>query len=149
MNLDELTEAVRQRLQEEKPRVLLLGETPVNLRKYNYVNQKPYDAVVIGTLSPGQLLQMPTDPVCMALLEGMPVYLCPQHYGKGATAPELRRALQAAQQRLRRFGALPLEDENRFISAQQARQMVRAGERPPPGSRLTPLARDILEGKEV
>lgn len=149
MNLEKLTEAVWQRLQEEKPRALLLGKAPDNLQKYIYVNQKPYEAVIIGILPPGELLQMPTDPVCTALLEGIPVYLCSQPYSKGTTAAELRRALRDACQRLRRFGVMLMEDEGRLVSAQQARQMVRTGEKPRPGSRLTPLARDILEGKEL
>lgn len=149
MTLDQLTDAVWQRLQEKRTRALLLGEAPVYLQKFNYVNQKPYDAVVIGTLPPGQLLQMPTDSVCMALLEGIPVYLCPQGYVKGKSAPELRRELWAAQQRLRRLGAVWLDGESKLISAAEARRMIRTGEKPSANSRLTPLARDILEGKEV
>ncbi len=149
MNLDQLTDAVWQRLQKEKPRALLLGTAPEGLQKYNYVNQKPFEAIVIGTLTPGELLQMPTDPVCTALLEELPVYLCTQPWLRGKTAPELRRELQAAQQRLLRLGAKPLGDHKKLISAQEARRMIRAGEQPPAGSRLTPLARDILEGKEV
>lgn len=148
MNLDQLTEAVWQKLNDRKPRALLIGEPPCDLQKYNYVNEKPYEAVVIGRLTPAQLLTMPTDPVCMALLEELPVYLCAQGWEKGRNAPVLRRELWAAEQRLRRLGTVPLEFGPGLVSAAMARQLRRSGQQPAPGSRLTPLARDILEGKE-
>ena len=149
MNLDQLTEAVWEKLNQHKPRALLLGELPCNLQKYNYVNEKPYEAVVIGKLSPAQLLSMPSDPVCMALLEGIPVYLSLQGWERGKTATTLRRELCAAEQKLRRMGALPLETGPGLITAAAARQLRQAGCKPAPGSRLTPLAREILEGKEL
>lgn len=149
MNLDRLTEELWQRLQQERPRALLLGEVPEDLQKYFYVNEKPYEVIVIGKLTPAQLLQMPSDPVCTALLEGMPVYLTPQPWHKGNSASALRRDLQAACQRLLRYGVMPCREEGHLITAERARAMAAAGERPSRGSRLTPLARDILEGKEL
>lgn len=149
MNLDLLTEEIWQQLQSARPRALLLGEAPEDLQKYFYVNEKPYEAIVIGRLTPTQLLQMPSDPVCMALLEGIPVYLSPQLWIKGRTAPALRRDLQAACQRLVRYGVLPCREEGNLITAERARAMAAAGERPSPGTRLTPLAKDILEGKDL
>ena len=148
MNLDRLTEEIWKRLQQDRSRALLLGEEPQDLQKFDYVNEKPYEAIVIGRLSPSQLLQMPTDPVCMALLEGIPVYLTPQMWVKGSTAPALRRDLQLACQRLLRYGVLPCREEDRLVTAERARAMAAAGKKPAKGSRLTPLARDILEGKE-
>lgn len=149
MNLDRLTDQLWQKLQQERPRALLLGDVPKELQKYIYVNEKPYEAVVIGELTPAQLLQMPSDPVCMALLEGVPVYLTSQQWLKGSTAPALRRDLQGAYQRLLRYGVLPFREEGNLITAERARAMAAAGERPAAGCRLTPLARDILEGKEL
>lgn len=141
MNLDELAEAVLQRLQ---PRALLLGERPLDHHKYNYVNEEPYEAVVIGQLSAGELLHMPNDAVCDALLAGKPVYLCRQVFPT-THAKRLCRELEAAQRRLLELGAQPME--HKLITAETARRLLTAGERPPAVSRLTPLARDILEGK--
>ena len=75
MTQEELTDRLWKELCRRHPPALLIGQLPNNLQKYNYVNQKPYEAVVIGRLTPHELLQMPTEPVCEALLEGIPVYL--------------------------------------------------------------------------
>ena len=149
MNLDRLTEELWQRLQQERPRALLLGEAPEDLQKFIYVNEKPYEAVVIGKLTPAQLLQMPSDPVCMALLEGIPVYLAVQPWCRGSSASALRRDLNRACQRLLQYGVLPYREERYVITAERARAMAAAGERPSKSCRLTPLAKDILEGKEL
>ena len=75
MNLDRLTDAVLQKLNEGKKRALLIGRAPDIDHNYNYVNEKPYEAIVLGELSAAQLLHMPNDAVCEALLEEIPVYL--------------------------------------------------------------------------
>ncbi len=147
MNMDELTEAVWERLQGEKPRALLLGDPPFNYHNYIYVNQKPYEAVILGLLGPGELLHMPNDAVCRALLEGTPVYLWHKqchHTGTGARL--LRQELYGAEARLKRLGVQILGKEQRLITAEEARSLRQAGKQPPAGSRLTPLARDILGG---
>ncbi len=149
MNLDQLTDAVWQRLQ-EKPRALLIGEPPTGCDKFNYVNKKPYEAVVLGLLPPGELLHMPTDPVCRALLEDIPVYLSSgQLHHKSKAARQLCRELYAAEQHLKQLGVRLLEDGQPLVTAAQARILRQNGQFPPQGSRLTPLARDILEGKET
>ena len=141
MNLDELAEAVLQRLQ---PRALLVGERPLDYHKYNYVNEEPYEAVVIGQLSAGELLHMPNDAVCDALLEGKPVYLCKQTF-PATHAKRLYRELEASQRHLLELGVQPME--HKLITAETARRFLMTGERISANSRLTPLARDILEGK--
>lgn len=149
MNLEELTQAVLERISEQKPRVLLIGEPPDNYHNYNYVNSEPYEAVVLGVLSPGELLHMPNDTVCAALLEGKPVWLWPHQKHHGITRARLLcRELTAAEQHLKQLGVRVLGQEKLLITAQTARVMRQAGEIPQPGSRLTPLAKDILEGKE-
>lgn len=148
MNLEQLTDAVLQRLQQGKPRALLIGKLQEIDHNYNYVNEKPYEAVVLGTLTPGQLLQMPTDAVCCALLEGVPVYLSSRQMWHGSKrAKALCRELAAAEQRLFRLGVIPLEQPDHLITATRARELTRLGQTPKPGCRMTPLARDILEGK--
>ena len=146
MNLDQLAALLLQRLEAQKPRALLIGEAPEPESRYQYVREAPYEAVVLGQLPPGALLRMPDDPVCRALLAGVPVYLWPQRYPRDH-ARLLCRELAAAEQRLLRLGVRRVPAETRLITADQARQMSRAGAQPGPGSRLTPLAKDILEGK--
>ena len=148
MNLDELADAILRKLAETKPRALLIGEVPECCHNFNYVKEAPYEAVVLGKLPPGELLRMPNDPVCHALLEGKPVYLLPQAY-KSDHAKLLCRELTAAEQHLRQLGVRPLGPEKKLITAEAARQLRSAGEHAPAGSRLTPLAKDILEGKSL
>ena len=150
-DLDALTEQVWQRLTDRRPRALLIGGEPEVDYHYIYVNEKPYEAVVLGDLPPGELLRMPTDPVCRALLSDMPVYLWPgQSYKKAKTARLLCTELAAAEKHLRQLGVRPLTavGEAKLVTGQEARRLLAAGLGPPRGSRLTPLARDILEGKE-
>ena len=141
MNLDELAEAVLQRLQ---PRALLVGERPIDYHNYNYVKEKPYEAVILGQLSAGELLHMPNDAVCDALLEGKPVYLCRQTF-PATYAKRLCRELEASQRHLLELGVQPME--HKLITAETARRFLMTGESISANSRLTPLARDILEGK--
>lgn len=108
LDLDRLTDEVLRRLEKERPKALLIGRPPREDGGFLYVQNEPYSAVVIGVLSPEKLLQMPTDPVCVALMEGLPVWLWPQSYEKGKRAILLRRELMAAEQRLVRFGVKPV-----------------------------------------
>lgn len=148
MNLDQLTDAVMQKIAAQKPRALLIGGPPEIDCNYNYVNEKPYEAVVLGTLSPGQLLHMPNDAVCCALLEQMPVYLWQHQLWRKSTAARLLcRELAAAEQHLYRLGVLPLDDSDRVLTAKSVRELLQQGKKPSPNCRMTPLARDVLEGK--
>ncbi len=148
--LEALTERVWRRLTAGRTRALLIGEPPAADHPFIYVKEAPYEALVLGDLPPGDLLRMPTDPVCRALLAGVPVYLWSgQSYKSAKTAPLLCAELLAAEKHLRRLGVRPLEaGERRLITAPEARQLLEQGRQPPAYSRLTPLARDILEGKE-
>lgn len=149
MNLDQLADAILQKMEQRKPRALLIGDRPDIDHNYNYVNEKPYEAMVLGVLTPGQLLHMPSDEVCRALLEDIPVYLyAGQPWHGSRTAKALCRELTAAEQRLLRLGIMPLEPSGHLITAREARELSRLGQRPGAGCRMTPLARDILEGKE-
>ena len=148
MNLDLLTDAVLQKLNEGKKRALLIGCAPDVDHNYNYVNEKPYEAVVLGRLSPAQLLHMPDDAVCDALMEDIPVYLWRLQTWQGCkNARGLCRELQSAEQRLFRMGILPMERTQKLLTAQDARRMLQQGETAPHGCRMTPLAKDILEGR--
>ena len=147
--LDHLTEEIWMRIRQKQPRALLIGQAPNTLQKFYYVNEKPYETIVLSILKPAELLHMPSDAVCDALLEGMPVYLWQdQPYRKSRAARILRADLAAAENRLRQYGVLPLGGETgKLVTAQEARNLLKAGEAAPVGCRLTPLAKDILEGK--
>lgn len=150
MNLEELTEAVLRRLGEETPKALLLGTLPQPCDTYRWVTEAPYDAVVLGQLPAGELLRMPTDPVCQALLDGIPVYLWPeQPYRSARHGKALCRELAAAEQRLKRLGVEAWGGPGRLLTAKDARQLVLSGKPAPLNCRLTPLARDILEGRDT
>ena len=149
MNLDQLTDAVMEKLGQKRLRALLIGLEPEVDNNYIYVNQKPYDLIIIGKLKPGEMLQMPANDVCEALMEERPVYYWQHQSWRGCkTAKLLCKELQMAEQRLYRLGVLPLGHEARLITAQQARELLRLGKKPAPNCRMTPLARDVLEGKE-
>ncbi len=112
MTEEELVEVLWQRVQSQLPPALLIGTAPDSLQKYNYVNERPYEAVVIGELSPSELLQMPTEPVCQALLEGMPVYLWrKQPFLRAKKGILLKRHLQAQMDRLLLLGISPLSTD--------------------------------------
>ena len=55
-------------------RALLVGKEPMGLG-FAYVAEPPYEAVVIGSLTLGQLLHFSDERVLSALSEGKPVYL--------------------------------------------------------------------------
>ena len=125
-------------------RALLIGTQPP--LAYDYVTQPPYDGVVIGSLSLGQLLRFRDERVLEALANGMPVVL----YAPGLPEVPKNRALAAsvasAKRELKNWGVVFSEGTVRHvITAQQARLLRQRGERPAPGAVLTPLAKEILE----
>ena len=139
-----------QRMEQGKRRVLLIGEAPEDCHNYFYVNEKPYEAIILGILSPGELLHMPNDPVCRALLDGIPVLLWHRqlhHTGSGAQA--LRRELRAAERRLMELGVQPLGTGKQLITADIARNLIKSGLNLPQNCRLTPLAKEIMEGTSL
>ena len=128
-------------------RALLLGKEPGLELGFQYVQEEPYDAVVIGSLSLSQLLRFREETVLEALAEGKPVYL----YTPGLPEVPKNRALAAslasAQRELKNWGILFTDGgRKRLITAEEARILRAAGRTPAPGAVLTPLAREIMEG---
>lgn len=128
-------------------RALLIGTAPPVPLNYSYVSEKPYEAVVIGSLSLGQLLHFNLEPVLEALSGGMAVYL----YTPGLPEIPKNRALAAsaatAQRELKNWGVLFTDGTRRhLVTAEEARALRRQGQRAAPGAVLTPLAKEILEG---
>lgn len=128
-------------------RALLVGDAaPL---PFSYVTEKPYDAVVIGSLTLGQLLSFNNEAVLSALAAGISVYL----YTPGLPEVSKNRALAAscatAQRELKNWGILFTDGSRRhLITAEEARLLRRKGEKATPGAVLTPLAKEILEGSE-
>lgn len=149
--VENIAEEVLRRLS-DRPKALCIGTPPEDL-SFLPVSAPPYDAVVLAELSPAQLLAMPDDTVCRALLMGKPVFLREEgleHRRYAATAAKgLYALLMSKERQLRNLGVQSLgkTQSGRLISAQEARRLMAEGRSLPPGARLTPLARDIWEGK--
>lgn len=148
--MEKLGQRARESREEGRPRAFLVGQAPHRELGYTYVRQEPYEAVMLGSLTAGQLLHFTQEETLQALLRGMPVYL----WGPGLPAePGQNKALSAALRSgvslLRSWGVRVLEDKprHRLITGQEARMLLEKGAAPPAGSLLTPMARDILEGK--
>ena len=127
-------------------RALLIGQEPLLGAGYTYVQQPPYDAVVIGSLTLSELLCFSRQEVLQALAEGMPVVL----YTPGLPQVPHNRALAATlasrQRELKSWGVVFTDGaQRRLITAQEARSLAARGEKPAPGAVLTPLAREILQ----
>ena len=128
---------------------LLIGQEPGSPLGYTYVREPPYDAVVIGSLSIGQLLRFREERVLQALAQGKPVYL----YTPGLPQCERNRALAAqltsAQRELKNWGVLFTDGgRKKLITAEEAKAMRLQGRHPGAGAVLTPLAKEILEGSD-
>ena len=124
---------------------LLIGREPSADLGMTYVQKEPYDAVVIGSLEPGQLLRFREEQVLAALGAGKPVYLftpgLPQVHNRA-----LATSLASAQRELKNWGILFTDGgRKRLVTAEEAKQYLRRGQRPGPGAVLTPLAKEILE----
>ena len=125
-------------------RGLLIGDEPPLALDCQYVKEPPYDLVVIGSLSLGQLLCFREESVLAALAEGKTVYL----YTPGLPQSKNRAlsgSLATAQRELKNWGVLFTDGgRKRLITAQEARLLKQTGARPGPGAVLTPLAKEIL-----
>lgn len=130
-------------------RALLIGEAPRADLGYAYVTESPYEAVVIGSLTLGELLSFRDERTLAALALGKTVVL----YTPGLPVVEKNRALAArlasSRRELKSWGVLFSDgNQKRLVTAQEARAMRLSGSRPAPGAVLTPLAKEILEGSE-
>ncbi|MGN1307223.1 MAG: hypothetical protein ACI4V3_06100 [Faecousia sp.] len=152
--IEEVVAEVRRRQALEQPAALLLGYAPARELGFHYVKEGDYAAVVIGSLTACQLLHQPDEAVTQALLLGKPVYLCPEgleyrqysHTGNRV----LWSRLLAAERQLKQLGVQFLErnasgGNGKLLTADEVRRLLKEGL--PIEGRLTPLARDVMEGK--
>ena len=128
-------------------RALLLGKEPGMELGFQYVREQPYEAVVIGSLTLSQLLRFREEQVLAALAEGKPVYLYTPGLPEVPRNRALAGSLTAAQRELKNWGILFTDGgRKRLVTAEEARALRSAGRQPAPGSVLTPLAKEIMEG---
>ena len=132
-----------------RPRALLVGDPPAEEQQWCYVKEPPYEAVFIGSLTLGQLLAFRQEAVLEALSRGLPVYLWEPGLPEAGRNRALGARLAAARRELKALGVTFLRGGGKpgFVSASRARALRDQGLPPPPGAVLSPLARDILEGK--
>ena len=130
-------------------RALLIGKEPTAQLGFSYVTEPPYDAVVMGSLTLAQLLRFREERVLEALAEGKPVYLYTPGLPEAPKNRSLAGSHTAAQRELKNWGVLFTDGgRKKLVTAEEARRMQTTGRRPGPGAVLTPLAREILEGKK-
>ena len=127
-------------------KALLIGkEPPVDLG-YAY-GESDYDAVVIGSLTLGQLLKFREEAVLEALAQGKPVLLYTPGLPDAGKNRALAAQLASGQRELKSWGVIFTDGgRRRLVTAEEARQMRQSGKNPGPGAVLTPLAKEILEG---
>ena len=126
---------------------LLIGKEPAWPLGYRYVSEAPYEAVVIGSLTIGQLLHFSNEQVLNALAEGIPVVLYAPGLPEVTANRPLNAALAGKKRELKNWGVLFTDGgRKRLITAEVARQMRLSGNHPGPGAVVTPLAKEILEG---
>lgn len=130
-------------------RALLIGNEPDRPLGYSYTTESPYDGVVIGSLTLGQLLRFSEESVLIALSQGKPVILYTPGLPESPKNRALAASLASAKRELKNWGVVFTDGgQKRLITAQEAKNMRLLGEKPGPGAVLTPLAREILEGKQ-
>lgn len=130
-------------------KALLIGVEPAAELGCAYVTEPPYDQVVIGSLTLGQLLCFNDERVLSALAQGMPVYLYTPGLPESPKNRSLSGSIATAQRELKNWGILFTDGgRKRLITAQEAKQLLQEGRRPAPGAVLTPLAKEILEGSK-
>ncbi len=127
---------------------LLIGKEPPCSLGYSYVQEGAYDAVVIGSLTYGQLLHFDLENALTALSSGMTVLLYEPGLPEAKGNRGLSAALAARRRELKNWGVIFTDGgQKKLITAQEARNLIASGKRPGAGAVLTPLAKEILEEK--
>lgn len=127
-------------------RALLIGQEPPADLGYCYGSEWPAEAVVIGSLTLGQLLRFRDERVLEALAQGKPVLLYTPGLPEAPKNRALASSLASAQRELKNWGILFTDGgRRRLVTAEEAKRLRAQGQRPAPGAVLTPLAREIME----
>jgi len=130
-------------------RALLIGQEPPIPLGISYTADKPYDAVVVGSLQLHQLLRFSNQAVLEALAEGKPVYLYTPGLPEAPKNRALAASLASAQRELKNWGVIFTDGgRKRLITAEEAKHLRLSGQTPGKDAVITPLAREILEGSD-
>ena len=132
-------------------KALLIGQEPQAALGCEYV-ESGYDAVVIGSLTLGQLLRFSDERVLEALAQGKSVLLYTPGLPEVPKNRALAGSLTSAQRELKNWGVLFTDGgRKKLVTAEEARILRSTGRQPSPGAVLTPLAKEILgsEGSAV
>lgn len=128
---------------------LLIGKEPGADLGYDYVKEAPYEAVVIGSLTIGELLRFREERTLSALAEGKTVLLYVPGLPEAPKNRALAGSLASAQRELKNWGVLFTDGgRKRLVTAEEARALRRQGKTVGPGAVLTPLAKEIMEGSD-
>ncbi len=146
--IEEVLAEIRHR--QERPAALLIGRQPEEDLGWHYVNGGEYAAVVIGSMSAGALLRFPDEVCSEALLHGKPVFVCESGLDYRKYAATANRAfwsrLLSAQRQMKQLGVQFVgASASRLLTAEEVRRRLKNGQRI--DGRLTPLAKDVLEGR--
>ena len=127
-------------------KALLIGDIPAAELGYTYVREGEHDAVVIGSLTLSGLLCFSCDRALEALAAGKQVILYEPGLPEAKGNRGLSAALAARRRELKNWGVIFTDGgQKKLITAQAARDLLAAGQRPAPGAVLTPLAKEIFE----
>ena len=127
-------------------RAFLVGEEPPCGLGYTYVNAPPYEAVVLGSLSLGQMLNFSCEEALAGLAAGKPVIAYVPGLPEAPGNRALAASLASRRREMKNWGIRFTDGgQKRLITAQEARALKNAGKYPGPGAVLTPLAREILQ----
>lgn len=130
-------------------KALLVGAEPPRPLGYLYTREPPYDCVVIGSLTIGQLLHFREEEVLTSLADGKQVILYTPGLPDASKNRALSAALASAKRELKSWGVLFTDGgQKKLVTAQEARNLRAQGIQPGPGAVLTPLAKEILEGTD-
>lgn len=124
---------------------LLLGKEPPISLGYRYVD-KDYEAIVIGSLTIGELLRFDNEAVFTFLAQGKQVMLYTPGLPQAPGNRPLSASLASARRELKNWGVVFTDGcRKTLITAEEAKLLRSQGRSPAPGARMTPLAREILE----
>lgn len=150
MKEDLIQQVIQEVQRRQQPRALLIGSPPPQDLGWCYVNQEPYNALMIGSMDASALLRFPDEVCAQALLSGMPVYLWEDGLTYRTFSKTANRAfwskLLSAERQLKQLGVKFLRPrDGTLLTADMVRKRLREGL--PVEGRLTPLAKDVLEGR--
>ena len=127
-------------------RAKLIGREPPCDLGYTYTDAPPYDAVVIGSLTLSQALYFANEEALQCLAEGKSVICYAPGFPQSPKNRALGAALASARRNMKNWGIVFTDGaQKRLITAEEARALKQSGKQPPPGSVLTPVAKEILE----